>query len=223
MGYIYFRLKEFRTALLLAAILLGGVSAAYITKQNHIRMADANLRAELTSRLGYVRARAESVVTSDLLLIHGVAAYIASNPKLTQEEFSLFASEILKQPNNLVNITASPDYVIRFVHPLTTNERLLGIDYRNLPDQWEKAQEVRRAKSLVVAGPIELIQGGQGLLGRAPVFVPGKGEERFWGMVSSVISVNRVIAQILDESEKLSLRIALRGVDGKGAQGDIFY
>ncbi len=75
----------------------------------------------------------------------------------------------------------------------------------------------------MVAGPIELIQGGQGLLGRAPVFVPGKGEERFWGMVSSVISVNRVIAQILDESEKLSLRIALRGVDGKGAQGDIFY
>ena len=49
-----------------------------------------------------------------------------------------------------------------------------------------------RARDLgqtVLAGPVDLIQGGRGFIARAPVFLDEgpSGARRFWGIVSAVI------------------------------------
>ncbi|RVD48061.1 hypothetical protein EN783_35415, partial [Mesorhizobium sp. M2D.F.Ca.ET.140.01.1.1] len=57
------------------------------------------------------------------------------------------------------------------------------------------ALRARDERALVLAGPVDLAQGGRGFIGRIPVFVPtAGGGDRFWGIVSAVIDVDRLYA-----------------------------
>ena len=175
----------------------------------------------VTHELGTLRARLEERVNTNLFLVHGMAAYISVRSDISQEEFDSLASVLLNQSNSLVNIAAAPDFVIRFVYPLAGNEKVLGLDYRNVPDQWSKALEARLTRRMAVAGPLNLVQGGQGLVARVPVFDAHDG--RFWGLVSSVIDFNKLLEQAGLRANDQLLQIAMRGVDGTGDRGRVFW
>lgn len=73
---------------------------------------------------------------------------------------------------------------------------------------------------MVVAGPLHLLQGGTGIIGRAPVFEEINGKRRFWGLVSAVIDADQLFRRV---GRKLDgLDVAIRGVDGKGEDGAVF-
>ena len=46
----------------------------------------------------------------------------------------------------------------------------------------------------VLVGPVNLIQGGKGIIYRVPVFVRGA----YWGMVSTVIDIESLFASIME-------------------------
>ena len=56
------------------------------------------------------------------------------------------------------------------MYPLAGNEAAIGLDYRTNEVQREAALRVRETGKLVVAGPLDLVQGGTGLIGRAPIY-----------------------------------------------------
>ncbi|MGK4456136.1 CHASE domain-containing protein, partial [Klebsiella pneumoniae] len=60
----------------------------------------------------------------------------------------------------------APDGVIRHIAPLEGNEKALGLDLLNYPAQRTEASISRSTGQLTLAGPLELIQGGQALAGR---------------------------------------------------------
>jgi hypothetical protein len=53
--------------------------------------------------------------------------------------------------------------------------------------------------------------------------VDSEGKRQFWGLISAVIDVERLfqVSGLLDAD--LSIDVALRGKDGKGAQGEVFF
>ncbi len=178
-------------------------------------------RMDVSLQLAALRARMEKEITKNLLLVQGTANYIAIAPKITQEIFAKYAKGVLSGDNLLKNLGAAPDFVMQFVYPLEGNQKIIGINYRSLPKQWEQAKKAKEIRDMVVAGPIKLIQGGTGLIGRAPVFTENNGRMEFWGIVSSVIDVEKLFAVVgIDDS---NLDIAIRGVNGLGNKGDIFY
>jgi PAS domain-containing protein len=74
---------------------------------------------------------------------------------------------------------------------------------------------------LILAGPVDLIQGGQGLIGRFPVYI---GEEQhFWGIVSAVIDVGQLYVDTGVIRATNDLDIAITGHDGKGNAGKRFF
>jgi diguanylate cyclase (GGDEF)-like protein/PAS domain S-box-containing protein len=178
-------------------------------------------RVEVSLQLAALRARLEKEITKNLLLVQGTANYIAIDPDLSQEKFARYAREALSGENLLKNLGAAPDFVMRYVYPLEGNRKIVGMDYRSLPTQWEQAKRAKEIREMVVAGPLELFQGGTGLIGRAPVFVEVNKEKKFWGIVSAVIDVDKLF-EVVDMRES-GLDIAIRGVDGLGDKGDIFY
>ncbi len=173
----------------------------------------------VTFELSALRARLEERINSNLFLVYGMAANISVRPELSTAEFDALASALLGKSTLLRNLAAAPDFVIRFVSPLAGNEKALGLDYRNLPDQWAQAQAAMQTGRMAVAGPIQLVQGGRGLVARVPVYVG----DRFWGLVSSVMDIDKLVREVgLDElSGRLDL--AIRGKDGKGPEGDVFW
>jgi diguanylate cyclase (GGDEF)-like protein/PAS domain S-box-containing protein len=177
---------------------------------------------EISLRLAELRTRIEKEVTGNLLRVQGAANFISINPALTQQEFNRYAREALHGTDLLRNLAAAPDLVITYVYPLKGNEAALGLDYRTIPTQWEQAQQAMRTSEMVVAGPLPLVQGGTGLVGRAPVIIRGFTKDRFWGLVSAVIDIGRLY-ETVGLTAVTDLRIAIRGVDGKGDHGMVFY
>ncbi len=179
-------------------------------------------KVDVSLRMAALRARLEKEITQNLLLLQGMASFISVNPELTPDQFNRYAMAVLAQENLLKNLAAAPDFKIRFIYPLKGNEEIAGVDYRNLPDQWEQAKKVKENNTMVVAGPLELVQGGWGLIGRAPVFINDQDKKEFWGIVSAAIDVDRLF-QIVEIHSFSDLDIAIQGVDGKGEGGDVFW
>ncbi len=170
--------------------------------------------------LAEIRARLETRMTSSLLLLTGTANYIALTPGLTQASFDQYAHRILHHNPLLTNLAFAENFKVKFVFPITANEPILGLDYRSLPRQWDQVRQVVETGQLLVTGPLELVQGGTGLIGRVPVRVEQQGAERVLGIVSAVIDMDKLLAESgLNDSH---LAIALRGVDGLGAAGAVF-
>ncbi|MCP5329343.1 MAG: EAL domain-containing protein [Pseudomonadales bacterium] len=181
-------------------------------------------RLHVVEQLSTVRYQLESRLSNQLSLINGLAAFIASNPDFTQEEFDTYAQTVIEREPTLINLAAAPNLVIRYIYPLVGNEAALGLDYRVNANQSLSVQRTVQTEAMVVAGPLNLVQGGSAFVGRAPVFTrDANGVRRLWGIVSAPIATASIYgdSQLFDPST--GLEIAIRGRDGLGADGEVFF
>ena|GEM_PF-1971160 len=95
-------------------------------------------------------------------------------------------------------------------YPKAGNESLIGVDYRNLSGQWEAVRAAYTQNAMVVDGPVSLVQGGSGIVGRIPVYSGTDQERHFWGVVSAVIDSDTLLQQVSGTAALSGLQIALR-------------
>jgi len=182
-------------------------------------------RGHAMDRLGAVRARIESSLNARLHLVHGLAALIKSHGGTPDGEFPALARELLVDQPGVRSIQMAPGGIITHVYPFESNKVVLGLDLLNDPRQKDAALRAVRDHNIVVAGPLALSQGGIGAIARLPVFIneAGGADEHFWGFAIVVIDFPSLLenSDVLDAASGLTL--ALRGVDGLGAQGKVFF
>lgn len=179
-------------------------------------------REETQDQLLQTSRRLERLVTADIEKVHGLVSWIATHPELNRKDFEIAAAPLFGRGSNLRNIGVAPEMVIRMVYPVQGNEKAVGLDYRKVPEQFEKADLARTRGELVLDGPLQLIQGGSGLIGRLPVFINGNsGEKRFWGLVSAVIDVDALYDQAGLSELNNALDISIRFKSGD--RNDLFY
>ncbi len=208
---------------LAAFLLLVSVMALDVLTQLHLKEKHLlEQRDDLFLKLGSLRHLVEKELTANLLLIQGTANFIVATGNLTDDNFDKYAREALRGNSEIKNLVAAPDFVIRYVYPLKGNEAVLDKSYKDLPNQWGLVQKAYETGHLVVAGPLKLIQGGTGLIGRAPVFIGQGDEKKFWGIVSGVIDMDHLFRSIKATSQSEGITIAIRGRDGRGLSGDVF-
>jgi chemotaxis family two-component system sensor kinase Cph1 len=183
------------------------------------------IRAELVSRLSVLRARLEYSLTAPLLITRGLVAQIVFNNGMSDEEFAQAASMVIQDYESIRNLTMARGTVISAVYPYAPNQSALGVDYRMRPDQWPTVERAISSRKPVVAGPVNLIQGGTALIGRVPVFLPdpGGGEAKLFGLISVVIDIPKIFAASGLDSTVLPMEIALRGRDGLGKAGAMIW
>jgi sensor domain CHASE-containing protein len=199
-------------------------SVQIVFEQSYVN--NARQRAELatTGELNFVAQRLMGQLGSHLSAAEGLAAYIASNPDLSQAEFEAFAHAIFSRQDFLINLAAAPGLVIDKVYPLAGNEDALGLHYLETASQRDAVLRARDGREAVLAGPVELVQGGIALIARLPVYVNAEdGTSKFWGIVSATMDANKVFAAAGLSKNGQNPQIALRGVDGQGSRGDVFF
>ncbi|MCB9871587.1 MAG: EAL domain-containing protein [Planctomycetes bacterium] len=181
-------------------------------------------RDAVQEKLFVLRGRLESRLTSSLFLVRGLALEIALHPDADATHFDALGRMLVAEGTDLRSISAAPDLIIRHVYPLAENRAAIGLDYRAVPAQRDAALRARDTGQVVVAGPVELVQGGRGLIVRAPVFTDDDGgARRFWGLVAAVVDLDQIYARVGLHDPGLSLKVAIRGRDGLGATGEVFY
>lgn len=198
MALPYYRNKTWIRWLLFATLTLGIVWMAIGYDRSEIKSLTEQSRNEVFSEVNTVRARLESLLALDTQMVRGMVSLIVNEPDLDQVRFAQFAQPFLDQSERIKNIGGAPDMVLRFIHPLEGNEAALGLDYLNHPKQRDQAVLARDSGKLVMAGPLELMQGGSGLIGRIPVYITDQSgtdaisPKRFWGLLSVVLDADRL-------------------------------
>ncbi|ACE85781.1 bifunctional diguanylate cyclase/phosphodiesterase [Cellvibrio japonicus] len=127
-----------------------------------------------------------------LALNYSLAAIIRLNQGDTHY-FEDFAREILPYYSSVSHLTLSPQGVITKVYPLLGNEASIGFNQLEDLVQNREALRARDSGKLTLAGPIELVQGGLGVVGRLPVFLEDQGGRHFWGFTNVTIRINRLL------------------------------
>ncbi|CCV13143.1 EAL domain-containing protein [Mesorhizobium sp. STM 4661] len=205
------------------AVLVIAISAVFADHQNKV-VSDQAARADVLAKVNLIRAKLEGNINGNLQLVQGLVAAVVTEPYMGQQRFASLASNLFGGDSQLKNIAGAPDLVISLMYPMEGNDKAIGLDYRKDERQRAGALRARDERKLILAGPVDLRQGGQGFVGRIPVFVRSAGNtERFWGIISAVVDVQRLYkaSGLLDDD--LGIDIALIGKDALGPSGEQFF
>ncbi len=184
-------------------------------------------RAEVLQQLSVLRARIEGALNSRLYLTQSVAAYIATHPDIRQKEFEQLARELVSQDPVINTISLSKNSIISHLYPLRGHESALGLDLMAHPKRREIVEKTIKNRKGFVAGPVELIEGGTALISYTPIFsaVPHGNLKAgaYWGLTDITIMMDRLFKEAGLYYESPTLSIAIRGIDGMGDKGDVFW
>ncbi|MFO3724909.1 putative bifunctional diguanylate cyclase/phosphodiesterase [Pseudomonas sp. HLMP] len=179
--------------------------------------------ANLSARLSGVRAALEAQLRAAFGEAEGIAQLIAADGRISAGHFHGMARGALDSVPYMRHVALAPADVVRDVYPLEGNQAIMGLDYRHLPDQFPLLQSAREHQQAVLAGPVQLYQGGRALIYRRPVFITGKrGVKLYWGNVSIVADTDRLL-WAAGLGPELEIQLAVRGGDGKGADGALIW
>lgn len=169
----------------------------------------SSLRARLNHELGAVLFPATGLV-SYLSTRHGA---------LRREEIQDMLRSLHEASRHARNFAVAVGYRVTYIHPLEGNEKALGLHYPDQPDQWPHVKRAADTGQPVLIGPVDLVQGGRGLIYRVPISVRGK----YWGLMSAVIDADSLFKSALDHTVSHDITFAVRGKNGLGMLGDVFW
>lgn len=202
----------------LLLLIVGGYTTELLVRQER-ESAEQLSRQESFLRLSDLRSRIESELSSALYLASGVEAFIRASEGRFSPDGMQRTLEILAAKSSVIrNIAIAPDNQIRYVCPLEGNEAALGLYYPDVPKQWPAIQRVMESGEPFLAGPIQLVQGGEGLIFRIPVF---SADEEYWGLISTVVDTARLWERVTATGASLA-GVQMYGRDATGRDGPRF-
>ncbi|CAA7625672.1 putative signal transduction histidine kinase [Candidatus Terasakiella magnetica] len=180
-------------------------------------------RAQIRLELDGIRERLTTALTGPLLRTHGIVAQIVAHGDVTTEQFQKISEVLLRGHRNVRNFALSRGTVIAMVYPQLGNESAIGVNLRNIPEQWPTIERTISARRPVLQGPVPLVQGGEGLILRHPILLSSKDgtEPRYYGIASIVLNVPGVLDDSGIHIDDPHIRIAVR--DRGDGGGKIFF
>ncbi len=211
---------------LVIVLTLASVAIAEFAVESLLRQHELRREQEQTlSVLNGVRARIETLIYRDLYVVRALATYIAAMPDIDQAGFESYVQRLMRKPSALRHVAAAPDLTIRYIYPLAGNEAVLGLAYRDITAQRVAALNTIARRTMLISGPVDLIQGGSAFIAREAVFLPTEtGPPALWGLVSAVIDRNQLYALVGLNEAGTRLEIALRSEKvPDGGPNRVFY
>jgi len=198
--------------LLTLLLLLFTLCTEYLVFQDRQRQQQVQLR-HVAAAAAELRALLETEVNSSLYLSQGLVAYIqASHGQVRDEEFAFLLPNLVAQGRHIRNIGLAPGNRISMIYPLLGNEKALGLYYPDLAEQWPDIAALIQQRKPLLVGPVQLTQGGVGFIHRIPVFLP---DERYWGIVSTVLDIESVWGLLRQQAQAAGVKVALRRLAGQ--------
>lgn len=182
------------------------------------------LEVDVLQQLNSVASKLSGELNRNIAYVTGMAAHIASLPQIDQQAFGNYAQAIFSDEPLIRSLAAAPDMVVSMVYPLEANRSVLGLDYRQNTEQRAVAMRARDSLRPALAGPLQLVQGGIAFIVRTGVHATdARGQRYFWGILSAPLMADDLYDAAGLLSPDLALNIAIRGQDGKGASGEVFF
>ena len=232
----------------LGVMLLGWALTGWVERLDH----EASERIHLRQVESQVDAAAERLglrVAALVARTEAMAAALAATDGPVEAHFQRLAEGHFAAMPHLVSVTWSDGMVVRRVHPIEGNDAVLGMDYTMHPQLIDGVRRAVQQATTQVTGPVPLVQSGrQGLVVRTPRFhaAPNGGRGDLRGLLSVAVGLDGLLCESglsacgasetaaghpsppsfdhwWTDAGRLGFGFALRGVDGLGADGEVFW
>ena len=172
----------------------------------------------VTTDLALLANSFTNVLNHRLDLMQGLHSYVVMDPSPERLEarFDLFAAGLYESTPGIRTLVVGPGGVQTYVYPYLGNEATLGHDLLNdtRPSVIKGMNALLSGKKFDIRGPIDLRQGGAGLVINKAIFLNGTWETgTFWGLASMAIDMPPIYNESGFTAPDLPYAIALRNDD----------
>lgn len=190
-----------------AAIFMAIMFIGEVFLQTQVREAENKIKLGIVSHAATLRARLEGELNALLYLNSGVASYlVVRNDQLDAKELTDILAVLHRSSHHVRNFGVAIGFRLTYVYPLVGNEKVIGLNYQTQPTQWPAIQKIAATGMPALIGPLNLVQGGHGLIYRAPLFVNG----HYWGLMSTVIDSDSLFTSVFEAPDQREYEFALR-------------
>ncbi|MCO6187353.1 EAL domain-containing protein [Rhizobium sp. L1K21] len=176
---------------LIAAVTIA-LFAGYADWQRQLGAHEAEVAA-VSQELTLAKTKLDALISRNVAIAQGLAVDIGNHGASDEKHIQDLVSIVFDLAPQIRNIAVAPNMKVSMVFPLKGNEDVIGLDYNEVPAQRAAVLEVMKTGEPVVTGPVDLVQGGKGLIARFPLIeVDEKGRKTLWGIASAVIEMSRI-------------------------------
>ncbi len=201
-------------------VVLSIISGLLLVEWTENRRFLENQRRSIVEQLSTIRVKLEGELNAELLLARSIIIEVATNTDITEERFFKISQHFMEASNHIRNIGLAKGTVLTYVYPIEGNQKAIGLDYTKVASQWPAVQRAIERRQTVVAGPLDLVQGGIGIIGRTPIYTDagraGSEQGEYFGILSVVINLPSMFKAAGLDNKDGPLKIAIRGKDGLG-------
>lgn len=199
-------------AALLVVLALGEMTSRVLSMEQ-----ESEQRMATVARAALLRAKVERELNSLLYLSSGLGSYLmVRNDSIQDKEINNILAMLHRSSRHVRNFGVAIGYRLTYVYPLKGNERAIGLNYPDQQAQWPVISRIIGSGKAALAGPVDLVQGGHGIIYRVPLFI----ENKYWGLLSTVIDADTFFQAIAEDLQDNRYQFALRGKDGHGLRGE---
>lgn len=184
-------------------------------------------RLYVTERLSATRARLEAAINIPVSTTRAIAVIYAAHADMPGHEFASLAAQAKAFSPSIIDIALFRDTTVSHIYPREGNEKLIGLDFRKLPLQWPTFQNMMDTQQPQVAGPLKLAErdASEAVVVRMPVYRtdPDTGNKYFIGAVGAPFLFSSLLREAGLQDIEQTLHVAMRGRDGRGSGGEVFY
>ncbi len=189
------KLRAFVVCILSFLVVTG--SACYFNKEQE---KEEKLKAVYAaeSTVGKVESQLNKYLAESNL----VKNIIESGYEVDERHFSDLSSLMQDKQKVIVAHELAKDGIVSQIYPLEGNEEAMGLNMLAHPAREKEANLAKESGQYTIAGPFELVQGGNGVLLFDPIYVADEaGENTFWGFSILVLNWDRFLKEV--EIDKL--------------------
>ncbi|WP_415901294.1 diguanylate cyclase [Neptuniibacter sp. QD29_5] len=197
-------------------------TSGWLVKLDH-NIHDRQDKAQVEARINYFSSRIQMALSDNLIIIEALESLLLLKNNIDESEFQILATRFLSTRATIRQAQLAPDAIIQHIYPVIDGSKVIGLDLRKIPEQKNIVERSIESKEMIMAGPLDLIQGGRGVIARQPLYNREGIDTQFWGFITLIIDLDKILQETgLILSDDLAT-YAIRGSDAKGKQGKVFF
>lgn len=186
------------------SLILFSVFAVLISSRIQQNLAAERL-GEYNSVINF-QSEIEELLFTNVQRLEGFRAWLELNEGPDSPNTREFLSRLLQgQEDNIRSVSVVEDTTIVWTYPREGNEDAIGSNLAMVPGQRVGVLYVKETGKAAITEPVDLLQGGTGLIVRIPVSVDGK----YWGQLGIVLDAGEVFRQTDARAEEMDIEYAL--------------
>lgn len=184
---------------------------------------DQQDKAQVEARINYLTSRIQLALDDDLIIIEALESLLLLKNDIDENDFQVLATRFLSTRTTIRQAQLAPNAIVMHIYPIIDSSKVIGLDLRQIAGQREIVERSIALKEMILAGPLDLVQGGRGVIARQPLYNRDGLETKFWGFITLIIDLDKIFSETgLNLSDELA-SYAIRGTDAKGKQGKVFF